>query len=210
MRGEDISELFERMMRSEHAPPLTDSVVDAFLASGAECPEEMVNRVRARFVEKVLFDMHRQPVRRVEEKLSFGRWVEHARESARLSRQDVGAAVGKDQSFIESVETGVTQPWVLKAGELARIVSLFRLHVDAASELIARSFALGSVRPRGEVLARSHRGKTSPGRGSYTRRSLDVPTERDAAGGEASGEVTNCLSALRDELRRTGASELTD
>src|SRR5205085_5128862 len=146
MSDEDISKLLEKMLRSEHAPPLTDSVVDAFLASEAECPDEMVDRVRACFVEKVLADLHRTPVKRGEGKLSFGRWVEQAREGARLSRHDLGSALDKDQSFVESVETGGTQPWHMKSRELARIVSLFRLHIDAVSGLILCSFALNNVR----------------------------------------------------------------
>jgi transcriptional regulator with XRE-family HTH domain len=208
MDDKAISKLLEDMLRSEHAPPLTDSVVDAFLASEVECPEGIVNRVRARFVERVLADLRQEPVRKVEEKLSFGRWVEQARENARLSRQDVGAAIGKDQSFIESVESGFTLPWGLKTTELARIVSLFRLHVDAVSELVSRSFALSSVRIRGEVLARSHRGRMSQERGSSTRRALDMFLAQNVKDGELNEEVTNCLGALRDELRRMGALEL--
>lgn len=210
MSDEDVSKLLKEMLRSEHAPPLTDSVVDAFLSSEAECSNEMVDRVRARFVEKVLADLHRDPVKRVEGKLSFGRWVEQAREGARLSRHDLGSVLGKEQSFVESVETGGTQPWHMNSGELARIVSLFRLHVDAVSDLILRSFALNNVRLRGEVLARSHRGRMSLERGSSTRRALDMYLARNVSGGEPNEEVSECLNALRDELRRIEATDLVD
>ncbi len=208
MSDKDISEFLNDMLRSEHAPPLTDSVVDAFLASETECSEEMVNRVRVRFVEKVLADLHQEPVRKVEEKISLGRWLEQARERAHLGRHDIGAAIGRDQLFIESIETGDTQPWGLKVSELARIVSLFGLHIDAVSELISGSFALSNIRIQGEVLARSHRGRMSQERGSSTRRALDMFLARNVERCESSEEVTNCLTALRDELQRIGALEL--
>jgi transcriptional regulator with XRE-family HTH domain len=210
MSDDEVSNILDEMLRSEYAPPLTDSIVDAFLSSDAECSNEMIDRVRARFAEKVLADFQTNPVKHIEGKLSFGRWVEQRREEARLSKADLSSNLGVDATFVESLETGRTQPWDLKEMVLARIVSLFRLHIDAASDLILRSFALNNVRLRGEVLARSHSGRMSLERGSSTRRALDMYLSKNVSSGEPNEQVIKCLNSLRDELLRLGASDLMD
>ena len=210
MSDDEVSKILDEVLRSEYAPPLTDSIVDAFLSSDAECSDDMIEKVRSRFAEKVLADFQTEPVRHIEGKLSFGRWVEQRREEARLSKIDLSSILGVDPTFVESVETGRTQPWDLKATVLARIVLLFKLHIDAASDLILRSFALNNVRLRGEVLARSHSGRMSLERGSTTRRALDMYLSKNVSSGEPNEQVTKCLNSLRDELRRAGASDLVD
>jgi transcriptional regulator with XRE-family HTH domain len=210
MGNNDISKLLTDMLRSEEAPPLTDSLVDAFLASDAECHEGMVDRVRARFVEKVLAESCGHDITRIVEKVPFGRWMEQTREAARLSRLDLSIALGKHEHFVEAIEIGNTMPWQLKCTELARVVALFRLHIHALSDLMERSFALSSARLSGEVMARSHRGKMSSDRGSSTRRALDMYLAKNASQREPSSEVNDCLNDLRLELRRMGCDQLVD
>ena len=174
MAEDDPSKLLQAMLRSENGPPLNDAVVDAFLASATESPDNMIDRVRTRFVAKLLAEIYPHPIKHVEEKLSFGRWVEQARETARISRYDIGIAMGKNEPFIEAVETGTTQPWQMKASELASLVALFKLHINAISDLITCSLAISNVRLTGNVSARSHSGRMMSRRGSSTRRALDL------------------------------------
>src|SRR5262249_12497686 len=100
---QDILDLLEDTLCSEHAPPLTDSVVDAFLAAPVESTQASVDRMRARFVEKLFADLHQEPVKEVEDQ-PFGRWIEAERRRALLTESDIANAIGKEPLYVERLE----------------------------------------------------------------------------------------------------------
>jgi hypothetical protein len=170
----------------------------------------MIDRVRTGFVVKLLAEIYPHPIKHVEEKLSFGRWVEQARETARISRYDIGIAMGKNEPFIEALETGTTQPWQLKTSELASLVALFKLHINAISDLVICSFAISNLRLSGNISARSHRGKMTSRRGSSTSRALDLFLANNASNSEPNDQVKDCLNRLRAELQQLGLNNLVE
>lgn len=209
MNDEELSELLKLTFHSEDSPELTDAVVDAFLTTEAECSSEKTGRVRARFVQKVLFAVHCDPVRRIDRKWSFGRWIEATRESVRLTRSDVGEALRKDALFIERLESGEKLPWKYSPGDVAELVCLFRVHMDAVTQLINNSVAVSQASV-GTVVARSRGGRMSSDRGDSTKRALDMFLAHHASPSKPDVDVTNWLDSLRETLRQRDANDLLE
>jgi transcriptional regulator with XRE-family HTH domain len=209
MSDDDVLKLLEESSRSEYDLPLTDSMVDAFLATPTECSEGAVDRMWSRFVEKALSNLHEVPVREVED-LPFGRWIEATRKRVGLTPQDIGAAIGKDQTFIEKIENGVTFPWNLSLPDVTNLVRLFRLHINAFMQLATSSLVLSRARVSGDVIGRSHGGKATQNRGESLRRSLDLYLAKNAKKEEPSDEITNLIGELRKNLERQQATDLLE
>jgi transcriptional regulator with XRE-family HTH domain len=192
---------------SETSPSLTDVVVDAFLASAAQAPVESGKRVMALFVRRVLADLHKDPVKTVEQE-SFGRWIETVRRKARLTLADIGGAIGRDATFIAQLESGAIWPWASDSHDIARLIALFRLHIDAASALVQRSFTLSKAQITGNVVARAHGGKMTKERGSSTRRALDMFLARNAKAEQLDESIIEWLAELRTRLEDRGERAL--
>lgn len=208
MNEEDITKLLEMTLHSEDSPELNDAVVDAFLAIETKCPPEKTERVRARFVEKILSSVHCEPVQRVDKRWSFGRWIEATRESVRLTREDVATALHKDFTFVEKVEKGESLPWKCHPSDIADVVCLFRVHMDAVQQLVVNTVAVNQIHGLGSVSARSRSGLISSDRGETTKRALDMFLAHHAAPATPDTDVSNWLNALRDTLQQRGADYL--
>ena len=192
---------------SEDSPPLTDAVVDAFLASPAQATGESSKRVMTLFVGKVLADLHKDPIKVVGSE-PFGRWIETVRRNARLALADIGTAIGRDAAYIEKLESGTLWPWASDPQDIARLIFLFRLHIDAASALIQRSFALSKAHVSGDVIARAHGGKMTKERGNSTKRALDMFLSRKAKTEPLDQSINDWLTKVRLQLEGQGDQDL--
>jgi hypothetical protein len=195
------------LFSSEDSPPLTDAVVDAFLASPAQATGESSGRVMTLFVRKVLADLHKDPIKVVGAE-SFGRWMETVRRNARLALADIGTAIGRDAAYIERLEFGTLWPWASDPQDIARLIFLFRLHIDAASALVQRSFALSKAHVSGDVIARAHRGKMTKERGDSTKRALDMFLARKAKAEPFDQSINEWLLKVRVQLEDHGDQDL--
>lgn len=198
MKDDELQEDLDDFLRSYRAPWLTDSFVDAFMASPVESSPESVERMHKLYVEKCVRDLG-GPVRRIGEFKRFGEWISQRRKFAGLGRRDVAQAFGKETSFIEAVETERTPPWKLQHEELANLASLFRLHINALSELLSNTFkALSEPLPSHSKFANMDFAQpiSSP-------RSR-APREDDPA------SVNRAVNAVRLELQRRQATDLLD
>jgi transcriptional regulator with XRE-family HTH domain len=210
MKDEEIAKLLELTICSEHSPELTDEVVDAILSKTVECPPDKTARVRTRFVEKILWALHHEPVRRIDHKWTLGRWVEAVRESVRLTRADVATALGQDVAFIERLERGELTPWECPPDSAANLMRLFRIHISAMAQLVSNSAAVSQSRGVGSVAARSRGGHASSDRGESTKRALDLFLAHNAAPAKPDSAVTNWIEAVREALRRRQLTDLLD
>ena len=210
MNDEEILKLLEMTICSEHSPEISDEVADAILSRYEECPPEKTARVRARFVEKVILTLHPQPVRDVAAKWPLGRWIEAIRESLRLTREDIAAAIGKEVIFVERLERGEAPPWECDPDDVADMMRLFRLHSNAASQLVNNSAAVNQARGVRSAAARSRGGHASAERGESTRRALEMFLAHNAGPAKSDAAVSEWLEALRNALRRRGLNELLD
>ena len=210
MNDEEILKLLELTICSEHSPEISDEVADAILSRSEECSPEKTARVRARFVEKVILMLHPQPVREISAKWPIGRWFEAIRESLHLTREDVAVAIGKEVIFVERLERGEVLPWECEPDEVAELMRLFRLHSNAASQLVNNSVAVNQVRGVRSAAARSRGGHASSERGDSTKRALEMFLAHNAAPAKPDDAVSKWLDALRSALRRRGLNELVD
>lgn len=210
MNDEEILKLLEITICSEHSPEINDEVADAILSRSEECPPEKMARVRARFVEKVILTLHPQPVKEIGGKWPLGRWFEAIRESLRLTREDVAVAIGKEVSFVERLERGEVLPWESDPGEVAELMRLFRLHLNAASQLVNNSAAVNQVNSVRSAAARSRGGHASSERGDSTKRALEMFLAHNAASAKPDDNITEWLDALSLALRCRGLNELVD
>ena len=210
MNDEEILKLLEMTICSEHSPEISDEVADAIMSRSEECPPEKTARIRARFVEKVILTLHPQPVREISAKWPLGRWFEAIRESLRLTREDVAAAIGKEASFVERLERGEVMPWECDPGEVADLMRLFRLHSNAASQLVNNSAAVNQVSGVRSAAARSRGGHASAERGDSTKRALEIFLAHNASPAKPDTAVSDWLDALRLALLRRGLNELVD
>jgi hypothetical protein len=210
MNDEEITKLLELTICSEHSPDLNDEVVDAILSRAEECLPEKTARVRRRFVEKILWTLHHEPVRRIDNKWTLGRWIEAVRESVRLTRADIATAIGQDIAFVERLERGELLPWDCHPDSAANLMSLFRIHINAMSQLVWNSATVSQVRGVGSVAARSRSGHASSDRGESTKRALDLFLAHNAAPAKSDANVSNWIESVRDALRKRQLDELLD
>jgi transcriptional regulator with XRE-family HTH domain len=206
---EEFDEMLHELFSSDHSPELTDSVVDAFLASPAKAPKQSGDRVIILFATRVLADFHKQPIRHVEPQ-TFATWIQGIRKLARLEIRDIATAVGKDFTYVERLETGLTLPWNLKPEDIACFVRLFRLHMNAMRSLIQKSFDVSSTNTSGAPAARAHRGKMTAERGEATNRALQMLLAHNTTPKPLDNSVGEWLSNVQMQLERWQASELID
>jgi transcriptional regulator with XRE-family HTH domain len=170
--------------------------------------DDVVERMRARFVRKVFSELNPEPVKVIPQRRSFGRWIEALRKSANLSRTEVAAALGKDEPFLERIESGDAPPWTFSADDIAHIVQLFRLHIDAVVQLIQNTVAGNKGRVTDPVSARA-RGRHSPGAKGLPGRAIgdrrrdhnDNPVGLDQT-------INSWIAELRSCLERRDAIDL--
>ncbi len=208
MNEDELLELFREATCSDEANQLDDVSVDTFLAFPAECSPARAHRIGRLFVRKLFEEIHREPVRTLSTKWPFHRWLESMRTSIRLTRDDIAIALNKDQEFIERLEKGEKLPWEFQAKDIGDVVCLFRIHINAVTELIGNSVSLAGFHGLGAVTARSHKGRMSRARGDSTKRALDLYVARNAKPIKPDPHVERWLGELRQELKNRRAQEL--
>jgi hypothetical protein len=206
---ENLENVLHELFSSDHSPPLTDSIVDAFLSSSAQVSKESGDRVIALFVEKVLADLHKEPVKNVQAQ-TFGAWIQGIRELARLALSDIALTIGREPVYLQRLESGMTVPWDLKPEDIASLVRLFRLHMKALTCLMQKSFDVSCTPVQGNVAARAHKGKMTTDRGDATNRALKMFLARNTQEKPMDDSITEWLSNVKKQLENWQARELVD
>ncbi len=211
MNDEEIIKLLQLTVARENVAELNDQAVDEFLSQAKECPAERTDRVRKRYIEKILEELNPLPVRKIENKTTFGRWLEAARRSVHLSCADVAAALFQEPVFMEKVERGDVLPWECKPELIAEMMNLFRVHMEGVTKLISASAAVSQVRGIGPVAARARGGKPSKDRGESASRALDLFLAHNTEHQEKPDDaVLLWTEKLRRALRERKFDYLTD
>lgn len=209
MNDQEIIKLLELAVSSGNTPELNDEQVDAIFLEAEECSAERTERVRKRYIEKILEELNPVPVTKIENKTTFGRWFEAARTKVKLSASDIALPLGKEPALIEQIEKGEILPWECEPKLTADLMSLFRLHFDALTQLVSSSVAVTRVRGVGSVQARSRGGKTSKERGDSTARALELFLANNAAPvSTPEAAVTEWMENLRRVLKDREQNEL--
>lgn len=202
-KDEEFSQFSSDSFLSEDAPELTDSEVELFMSAPDHTPPGMAERVHAKFVAKILGDLHPDLIQQIKERWPLGRWIEAIRKKARFTRGDIGVAIGKDESFVEKIETGEILPWELSPRDVAAIARLFRLSKKAMRQLVEGSAAVHQAYDQGiSVAARSHRGRWSKERKDTMRQALDLYLARNSGNVALDKTVLDWLDTLEEEIER--------
>ncbi|HEV2800370.1 MAG TPA: helix-turn-helix domain-containing protein [Pyrinomonadaceae bacterium] len=196
MSEDEVSRLLSRALRLRKRSPLTDEEVEAFF-SAPDSPPEVVERLRAGFVEKAFREKHPEPARFQDRSIPlFGILIAEMRNEARVTLREASAVLSIAPSTFGRLEGGELLPWLVDADEVARLLKLYRLHFDAAESSISRdpeSWLPFKPLPRVER------------RGDLTSAFLD---DRHGGNPEPKPEVVKWLADLRKALERLDASDL--
>lgn len=211
MNDEEIIKLLQLTTARENIAQLNDEAVDEFLSQAKDCPAEKTDRVRKRYIEKILEELNPLPVRKIETKATFGRWLEAARKNAHLSRTDVAAVLEQQPIFIEKIERGDILPWNCKPEFVVDLMNLFRVHMEAVTQLVSASIAVSQIRGIGPVAARARGGKMSKDRGESASRALDLFLVHNTDQPEKPEDaVLMWTEKLHEALRERKLNYLTD
>jgi hypothetical protein len=202
-----LQDLLKKAVRSEDAPELTDELVDAFLELPSSCADDSQRRVRDSFIRKMFLTVHPDPVRNVGEQIPFGRWLESVRRTLCLEGSDIAAALGKDEQYLQRIESGEVLPWAVPASDFGNLICLVRVHIDAVVKLVQYTASVDHAKV-GAVSARSRGGRMTATRGASAKRALDLYLARNAPSVELNDGVTAWVAALRADLEGRGAGEL--
>jgi transcriptional regulator with XRE-family HTH domain len=194
-------------MLRDPAEPLSDSLIEAFLNGVVEPDEARTMRIRRAFVHRLLSQLHPVPVRHVEDRWSFGRWIEAIRQSVGLTRADIAAAISDDAGFVERVERTDVPPWLLETRPLADLICLFRVHISAVEVLFVRS---GAVVRGHETTAAAARSAISDlnNRGESARKALDLYLAARAPQAALAALPQGVMEGVRRELEERRAFDL--
>lgn len=198
--GDRTTKLLRAALGSMRTDPPTDLTVEAFLSLPTEFSEEERKLMYARYVEKVFKKLHPRRITRLKDKWPLGRWLEATRSSARLTREDVADALGKDAGFVTRVETEEVLPWELPSPEAARVAILFRIHADALAEMVYASYTVHAARKKlpDDPSAFGFNAETT---GQSVDLALDLYYARNAPATEPRPELEEWLKEVRREMK---------
>jgi transcriptional regulator with XRE-family HTH domain len=200
MGDEHRTKPLEETLLSDITSPLTDEMVNAYLSEARSYPRETSVRMLNQYAIKVFKKLHPNAIRYIEELITFGRWIEEKRKDALLTRADLASVLGKRTSYVERLETGKILPWTVSIIDLADLIFLFRVHIDAVPKLMERSLAVSMEYERAKREKASIRITRPEDKDPDTGKALDEHLARTLPEVELSGEVTACLQALRREF----------
>lgn len=184
--------------------PLTDEFVDHFLTGTVQASAHNV-RVRALYTRKLLASLYPTPVRHVEERWSFGRWLEAARGSLGISIADVALAIDTDVISLERLERSDVPPWEFRPALVAELSCLFRVHIEALQQMFSKSAAVAHGHGTTIAAARSV-VRDADARADSARRALDLYLAANAS--QTSIIPVGALDAVRRELEVREAFDL--
>jgi len=109
-----------------------------------ENPEEFALQVRKKLAALLLNRLHAQPVRDLGVGVSFGSWIALTREQAHLTELDLAVGLNLPEASIPQICSDDFRPWTATPSQMADLMVLFRLHLDAVTAFVNSHQARGS------------------------------------------------------------------
>lgn len=208
MSDEEFRKLLRASLRSEEDLNQLLPEEDQSSSEVEECPPEALARMQWGFLRRVFRDLHQELIQKVGEGLTFGRWIEAARNRAHMLREGIALALDCEASFIENLEKGAILPWTLSPDQAATIIDLFGIQIDDFSRLISVSLGVSKAREQiqqdhaGEIAARAQGGRPSKERSEDIEAAVDVALAQEVGPAELSEEIKEWLGKVNTELQR--------
>lgn len=137
-----LDESLDRLLRETEPTELATSELSQFHQT-----------VKKASVEKLITEARRVIPVKV---LPFGRYLQLIRDKCDLSKTDIARVLNKDQTYINKIESGQTNPLHLIAKDVADIMQLFRLTLTDLKTTIASFLSLAdSKKSKVSAMARS-------------------------------------------------------
>lgn len=137
MSDHKAKDILRDALLAEKEIPVTDAEAEEALRERDLTPERLreLEEGRAQFARMALRDLHRVVVQSIGGDQTIGEWFRRTREEARLSRNMIATALGKDTSFVEQLESNKISPPRLSSEEALELCKLFRINFDAFVQL---------------------------------------------------------------------------
>lgn len=206
----------KRVLRSEYAPPMSESVIDVLLSLPHPFSPEEVEDMQNSFIEKRFADRYPKGVRHLEQKMPFERLLKATMKAAGMIPADIGQVISEDTSYVERVLNGEVALWEMKTESAARLIKLVRFHMDIVPQLVRASVAVRrgrdemnkalkkALKKHGKRIVDEMKGQE----GEDTELATDLLYASLADEIELSEEIQSKLNDLRSELERLGALDL--
>jgi hypothetical protein len=205
---DELEAALRRMFRSEFAPPLDESVVEAYLSLPKPHSKEEIDSMFTPQIRERLGGSHEEPVRKIKQKLTLELWLKKTRESVQLSIYDIAQALGKDPDFVEQLEASKILPWKLRSSDAADIAILFNVHDIAFTRMAKFSYTVNEARKLLKKGKNARKAAEPYEKDLSAKMGFDIHFANIAKGVELSDEIKGWLKAFRDELKRRGATHL--
>jgi transcriptional regulator with XRE-family HTH domain len=140
MKNENLVRYLRELAASARPRQLSEEEVDDLLAPDAESENESdIEGVSwPRFVEAVLDNLYSEPIKTLGDKKTLGDFLLEARRATNFTREDIAAAVGKDVSFIEQIETSSPQLSSFDPEDTADLMTLLRIHIEVLEQMLPK------------------------------------------------------------------------
>jgi hypothetical protein len=141
-----------------------DELLESLLGREFDAPAEAVKQ---RFLSKFRVRIQDAAIRKAHRTVGidgvpFGRFIETIRETAMLTRSDIGSRLGKEEDFVQRVERGDVSPLLLSLAEVTDLVTLFQIRIKDAIQLVAAGLEFAHAKQEfksGPALWRSESGQ---------------------------------------------------
>jgi DNA-binding XRE family transcriptional regulator len=115
--------------------PVKDAQIRTGDAEYLQNPEEFRYRVRKKLAAILLSDLHKTPARKIGSTVTLGAWITEVRAQTNLTDTDLAAALDVSEEWINQIGLDAYAPWTIDYRQMADVLCLFRLHLDALEQL---------------------------------------------------------------------------
>jgi transcriptional regulator with XRE-family HTH domain len=167
--------------------------------------------VKKASIESLIMEARRELPVKV---LPFGRYLQLIRDRCDLTKTDIAEALNKDQTYIDKIENGQTNPLHLMAKDVADIMQLFKLTLTDLKTTIASFLTLAdSKRRKASAMARSSMKAGEKGKEDSLGLAMDAALQAIAIkkGNSCHGNIiidSDYINAIKKVLKERGKKSL--
>jgi transcriptional regulator with XRE-family HTH domain len=192
---------------------IDEEFLDSLLRRESDPPSD---EVRERFMLKLRPRIQDASIKKARQAwepgvVPFGVFIASIRESAKLTRAEIGDRLGKEESFVQRIEQGDVDPSHLPLTDFADLAILFQIKIKEAIKLVDAS-RQNAERSSGKSALLSG-GSWGELRSEKSERALDLNPEKlpgNIPGRQlyVNDEAEHFWTSLRNELSRRGQLDL--
>jgi hypothetical protein len=201
MDDQELAQLLRDSLEGEMPPDLTGEEIRELLSSPIRPSRADTEKGRADFAKRLIASQRPELVRRFGVNTSFGGRIRSVRENLPLTVRMVAAALNWSPHYVESIESDSIPLWQREAKDVAILMDLFEIHIQAVESI------LPSDKPKA-TRANRDRPADIGITGRRTTWSRDITAFEPGGSRQEFNEPTGWLAELRKHLTERGADRL--